>query len=614
MLHKPSLFIADTTAPFFTVIPKEKGSIINWSKNPFAYFQQVGIETVREPITTAFKRYVTKMRDLGFTAITIDDLAHLAQNEKYPIELQNQIAEYQSWYRELIQYAHSLGLHIFLTTDAAYNWHSFESQHIEPTVQWQAEQLATSIGQVCAIFPEISGIVFRFGEHDGKDVKNQLLSRKGIKTPADLQIYLRTLLPYFSTHSKKLILRTWSFGLYEIGDLIWNTDTYDAIFTESFLQEVKTHQSSLIISSKYGETDFFRYLSSNPVLLHTKFPTIIEFQPKREYEMIAGLPSFTGYAFEKIYKEITQKAHKVIGISMWIQTGGWGPPSNSAFIENNFWTELNTFVQLAHSKHGTTIQDAIFEFCNTNSNQYKYKNHQAFLELISLIEQTIQKGLYISEFAQQTLYFRRARLPTLAWIHWQNVLYNTPVSYIIRTFVTDKKAAIKEGYDAYVASKKMIQIAKKVGFPKGKIKTQIKEFAFVSDTYKLLALAREVMLDPYNNQIVQKKAQLLADIAKYHEAYPAGYYFLPSTESRFLTKRDHRLQHFVRITLLFIKSHIIRFFILLLIRKQSKYRNIDRILNHPTTTWVVKKIILHHPRLNPGFVQSQAMGVESLFL
>ena len=105
-------------------------------------------------------------------------------------------------------------------------------------------------------------------------------------------------------------------GAYAIGDLIWNPGTFRKVFDS-------IDSPSLVISMKYGESDFFRYLPLNPNFLESGHKKIIEFQARREYEGFGAYPSFVGWDIEDLLLQL-QDAQNVIGASVWCQTGGWG--------------------------------------------------------------------------------------------------------------------------------------------------------------------------------------------------------------------------------------------------------------------------------------------------
>ena len=149
----------------------------------------------------------------------------------------------------------------------------------EKAIAW----LKTKLSDLLDDFPEIAGIIVRFGEHDGVDVKGDFRSRLMLKRPSDARAFLGELLPLFESKNRLLVFRTWSVGAHPIGDLIWNEKTFQRVFGDF-------NSSALIISMKYGESDFFRYLPLNRLFFASDHQKIIEFQARREYEGFGAYP------------------------------------------------------------------------------------------------------------------------------------------------------------------------------------------------------------------------------------------------------------------------------------------------------------------------------------
>ena len=168
-------------------------------------------------------------------------------------------------------------------------------------------------------FPEVSGLILRIGESDGLDVdggdfRSELILRKA----SEVRRMLSQLLPIFETHDRSLIFRTWTVGAYSIGDLMWHRRTLARA-----LQGIES--PALILSMKYGESDFFRYLPLNPKLLRhvvaqdrgTPDPPGVRGLRRVSLLCRAGLRAIRLWNWPK--------RENVVGISVWCQTGGWLP-------------------------------------------------------------------------------------------------------------------------------------------------------------------------------------------------------------------------------------------------------------------------------------------------
>ena len=87
-------YIVDGLAPFFREVTAPR---VNWSKIPFA-----DLETGGQPdqarlarIRDDFQRFCAHAAAYGFNAITLDEVAHLADDPDHPPALRSKIAVYQ---------------------------------------------------------------------------------------------------------------------------------------------------------------------------------------------------------------------------------------------------------------------------------------------------------------------------------------------------------------------------------------------------------------------------------------------------------------------------------------------------------------------------------------
>lgn len=93
-------------------------------------------------------------------------------------------------------------------------------------------------------------MVFRIGESDGLDIKEEFRSQLVLKSPATVNRRLKAVLPIFEHHGRCCIFRTWTVGAHEVGDLIWHHATLEKTVAG-------ITSPALVLSMKYGESDFF---------------------------------------------------------------------------------------------------------------------------------------------------------------------------------------------------------------------------------------------------------------------------------------------------------------------------------------------------------------------
>jgi len=284
-----NIFMIDGIGPFFRNIDRRR---INWSKIPFRHLDRGGFPAPfkMEAALREFETLVARSSAAGFNAISIDDLAHIAMHPDYSKRLKERIAAYRSYYKRIFEIAAQADMRIYLTSDIIFDPPGYPhplksvSKEILPFLKELLEELFDS-------FPQTAGLIIRIGECDGVDVEGDFRSILSVRTPAQCRRILEGLLPLFEARRRNLVFRLWTVGAHPVGDLIWNKHTFDKAFGG-------LESDALILSLKYGESDFFRYLPINPLFFRSRHRKMLEWQARREYEGFGSYPSFTGWDYE----------------------------------------------------------------------------------------------------------------------------------------------------------------------------------------------------------------------------------------------------------------------------------------------------------------------------
>ncbi len=404
-LNSP-LYLIDAIGPFF---PGYERFRINWSKLPWMRFREMSSDEIREcfvQIRADMQTFCRSVADIGYNGVTLDDVPHLARHEFYEEPVRERIELYRREFRQLFDVIRGEGLQLYLTMDILTLTPALE-QRLGRSERRQREFLVGLLDRFFVDFPEVAGVVIRIGESDGLDIEEDFHSKLVLRSPAMVNRCLKAILPVFEHHRRRCIFRTWTVGAHEVGDLIWHEATLEKTVAG-------ITSSALVLSMKYGESDFFRYLSLNRNFFVTTLPKIVELQTRREYEGCGEFPSFVGGDYEQLSIEL-REAPGVIGISVWCQTGGWTPFRRLAFIDHSaIWTEINTFVTLRLFKHGELVEEALSHLPNV-------ENQAALIELLHLSEEVILQLLYLPDFARQRFYFRRVRIPPLLGVYWHHI-------------------------------------------------------------------------------------------------------------------------------------------------------------------------------------------------
>jgi hypothetical protein len=435
-------------------------------------------------------------------------------------------------------------------------------------------QLQAAVCDVFEHFPAVAGIITRIGECDGLDVQGDFKSRLVIKKPAHARKLLEALLPVFERHDRLLIFRTWTVGAYPIGDLMWNRDTFYATFKD-------LDSEHLVLSMKYGESDFFRYLPVNKNFFRTSHRKIVELQTRREYEGFGEYPSFVGWDYEKYIREL-DGAQNVIGACIWCQTGGWSTFNRLTFLEDSsVWNEINTYVTLKLCQGRSTTEEAVRQYCN----DYLHCDHWwALLTLLRLSDEVVKELLYIDDFARRKIFFRRLRVPSLLAVYWDHVIINHPMRKLMRCFVDDRAQKISQGYAALRKINTMKHLAQDLSLP-------AEGLTFEYDTFEILAVAREYYFGPFSEELAERIRELKKQYRrKYHKRYSIHLDF-----STFSVPRS-RLNRVLA----------------LLLRYKRGYRVLDRIFMIRILSVLAPILRLHRHRYMPDFIQRQAMGLDTV--
>lgn len=570
------LFLIDAIGPFFRGLKRRR---INWSKIPFAHLKLAGEarRTRFDRIRADLALFTAGVKAVGYNALSLDDVAHLADHPWYEPEIRAKIGIFQEEFRSLFRIVTDQGMGLYLTMDMLSLTPALKARlrsDNETTFRFVRELLAGLFAE----FPEVSGVILRIGESDGLDVRDQFRSELCIHTPEQLNHLLRNLLPVFEANGRRLILRTWTVGAYQVGDFIWHQDTLARTLD-------RIDSPAFILSMKYGETDFFRYLRLNPQFFATGVQKIIELQARREYEGCGEYPSFIGSDYEQYARELGA-AQNMVGISVWCQTGGWVPFRRLAFLDDGaIWTEINAFVTLQIFRYGVSARQAVVNWCTQN----EVEEPEALEELLALSEEVVKELLYIPEFARQELYFRRIRIPPLLSVYWNTMFINHSMSKIMENFVSDHQGCIASGWAALEKIDRMWLLADRAGLPTPDIE-------YMRDTFSLLALSREYYFLPFSEEIRLKLKQAKKE---YKQRYPP--------ESRFRYKVKLSFKPFR------IKRRFLGWVFDLVLRRQRGYRLIDHLLTLnllSLTYWLVRN---SHARIIPKFCRKRAMGLDTIF-
>jgi len=559
------IFMIDSISPFCRKLPKEK---INWSKIPFDNLEKN--EEIKKKagrkILPVFDGYINKVCHEGYNSISLDELQKILIFDFYNPSLKEKIKKYRNYYQKLFIIAKKYKMKIFITTDVMF-YNDDIKKHLGNNIIKLTDSLRNAIDELFIYFQDlIDGIIFRIGESDGIDIKSTFKSRVIINNSNKANLFIKSILPVFEQNKKLMIFRTWTIGIGSIGDLNWNTKRFKKVFNN-----IKS--DNLIVSMKYGDGDFMRFYELNQSFFIKGLNKIIELQTRREYEGFGEIPSFVGWEYEKFHKQLLDE-NTFCGISVWCQTGGWSDFRRRTYHKNgSFWNRLNTFITIKMFKENISCLEALSLF-------FSYDQLSDAIDFLLISEEIIKRLYYYPEFASNTLFINRVRIPPILHIFWNNVTVNDTIISLYRNYSNNNAHSIEMGRDTLIKFKKLKNLQKKLRFDY--------DYDYHFDTIYILYFIREFILTGKETllEIIDNL------IVKYYNKHKYPYKFYISVTGK---KR--------KITDLILKT---------IIRKRAKYRIIDRIIFNRLTSPLIMLLINLYKRNFPDFVNKQGMPIEKL--
>jgi hypothetical protein len=552
-MKSSNYFIIDALGAFID----PENAPLNWSKLPFYIYEQPGVlRKASRRIISNFRRFALKVASIGYNAVSIDDLAHMALLDCYGKKTKNVILQFQRLYKRIIQIANDMGLAVFVNFDIAYF-----NKDIDKFLKYKKNSLLYKNNSVLDILKEalsylfnnfaVAGIITRIGEVDGIDVKGIFRSRITIRSVSGAKKYLCGLLPICELNDKIWIFRTWSIGGTSIGDLMWNEKRFTKIFG-------KVHSNNLIISMKYGVSDFFRNMELNPLFMIKGQKKIIELQTRREYDFFGELPYYTGFEYEKYYCQLKSNT-ELVGIHVWCQTGGWTKSNKITFLHDSSpYVELNTISSINIFK-GKKSQDEITRYFNNTKMTLFLRKYNDLSNKILYPKDTMPR------------YFNKIYVPSTLWAHWGNISITNFTSSFVKYYYNDIFISDDEFED-------ILLIGKDCG-----LKT--KELLFYIATLKILYYVRRSLY----NRITRK--DISVRIKEYSEKY--------NLLSFKVSGKGH--------------SNLMKLLFHIMIRKKQNYRIIDFFLMSRPVIILLYLYISRSKSSKPEFINKQAMYLLDVF-
>jgi hypothetical protein len=372
---------------------------------------------------------------------------------------------------------------------------------IDPETDEFWEVYKEACDEVFTRLPEVSGVMLRIGEagsiynKPGWNYYSQLL----VRTDKAVEKMLTAFLEVAEKHNKKIIFRTWSVGVGQIGNMHTNPETYERVLG-------KIQSDNLIISTKYSRGDFYSWLPFNETLKQGKQRRIAEFQLRREFEGLNAFPNYMGPLYQKALLEFAGKNENFDGVWLWTQEGGplrAGPMSIYPFHGFNTITDLNVYaVGRLVNNPAADLTKITADWVTLNFGDDSLMQ-KTLTHVLMDSHNTTTKGLYISEFAKYDVRALGLEPPPMLWIFEWDIVGGSPsvfsnIYYITREHIS---SAISEGFEASEEAQQMLAglnaVSERVSKNKDKFETLKASLAYEQNLFTTLAHFRKYMLTYY---------------------------------------------------------------------------------------------------------------------
>mgnify|MGYP006284364719 CR=1 FL=1 len=406
MCYAETLKLTDAAPAFYI----EKKSDNSWIFMPYdqydieerPYVNFTRLELAKE----RFKNYTIIQHKNGYDAVAVGELQRVVTFERLGV-LKEDSAEMKraEIYKDFIMDLAALtDMKIFVTADF---------QPINPFIEdsdYSTEEINVALIEELLQDLPVDGLIIRFGEGgDTYSSGSVFSSRLMYDKPEDIQRLLTSILPIFQRHNKTLIVRSWSVGLGEIGDISYDPETYEKTFKPFY------NESNLLVSIKYGNGDFWYHVDDNPTIGKGGLPQLVEYQIRREYEGYGLIANFLSpYYGESIsrYRRYPQFA----GIYTWDLVGGWDNASSIPYFSPaGYFIEIDNHI-LPEYLHGTV--DLKRELDDHLSLEFEGDVKEELKEFLLDSGEIIRDIYYVSSYAGEDTEIKGVPIPPLLWIFW----------------------------------------------------------------------------------------------------------------------------------------------------------------------------------------------------
>lgn len=280
------------------------------------------------------------------------------------------------------------------------------------------ERSAKALRALLARWPQLAGVVLRFGDNDGarlpyligNDVYQPHCPRCSQLGRVDrvARVLNRFHGLVVGELGKRLIARAWNVrpnGMHDSPDVCRR-------LRDQLPGADNPGDDRFVLSFKFTETDFWRYQKWNPASqAFGERPILYELQCQREFEGKGGIPNWQAPLWRDGYPEsqpgkdedraagLAEAAQRVnlAGLWAWVRGGGWGGP----FVKNETWIDANVYAApLLADRPDADVGELADQWIRDQLGVDDAKVAAAIRGVLEHSPEVIRQGFYIGPFAE----------------------------------------------------------------------------------------------------------------------------------------------------------------------------------------------------------------------
>ena len=432
----PPIRLIDAYAPFYDPARTPPNS---WAM-PFGHLDLLEAPYVATEHLQAslqrFDAYCGHVAGLGYNSVIVGNVIHMVTFdgvEGGPIYAEGtphriRAEAYKAAFTEACAIAARHGLRVAVDTDfptwtpALKAWLGPEGISVDNPKLWEATRVA-----VDELFGEIGiwALHVRIGEGGGAyDEATGYRSAIAVRDVPGVQKVVDGLLTQVEAYNqahpgadRKLLFRTWTIGVGEVGALHTDPELYEEVFAQF------AGRDDLVTLIKHVALDFFMHVILNPTIGVGPVKQVVEFQARREYEGFGLYPNYLAESFRDGMHTF-QAQETFAGISVWPTNGGFlmSSPTYYRCQGNTDWIDQNVHA------YARLVVDADLEPADLAAEWARGEGlsgeaAERYARILLASDDVVSRGMYLIPYAENSpALFGVDVFPTMLWIYWTRPL------------------------------------------------------------------------------------------------------------------------------------------------------------------------------------------------